>query len=166
MVCLLCLLGFIIAIYCPNLNIRIRTRTGKDFIIATKLTDFTNKQGNYINDAWKNFLPFLITKFHDGYVAGNLDGDQISMTKLFYPKWWLEAVGYFDKNKGNFGPGVILFEPSPTSGTGGGVNAMGVLSACILTSMASVALTLYVLHRQNHHLVKQGYTSIECAEVK
>jgi hypothetical protein len=75
------------------------------------VTSVTNKQAAKILLGWTNFLPFLITKYHDGYIAQNLDTPTISMHKLFYPKEWLDATGFWNAaiNKGD---NVIMFQPA------------------------------------------------------
>ena len=80
------------------------------------ITQFTETQGNMIVRAWRDLLPQLITKFHDGYHAVDLDQPRIKMTKLFYPKWWLDLTGYF-LNKPNTGPDTIMFASQPISGS-------------------------------------------------
>lgn len=67
----------------------------------------------------------VLFRYHDGMIATNRDQPQIMMKRLFYPKWWLQATGYFNQH-GNFGPGVILFAPNPNPDTDtaeGGANA-------------------------------------------
>eukprot|EP01034_Spumella_vulgaris_P030165 gene30165-37332_t len=70
-----------------------------------KLTQVTAEQGQNVLTAWKNLLPQLITKYHDGYQALSLDAANINMQTMFYPKFWLDATGYW-LNKPNLGPGV------------------------------------------------------------
>jgi hypothetical protein len=55
-------------------------------LVKAMVTAVTNKQAAKILLGWTNFLPKLITKYHDGYIAQNLDAPTISMHKLFYPK--------------------------------------------------------------------------------
>jgi len=85
--------------------------------VSAALTAFSDEQALSITALWRELLGQLITKYHDGYRAEGLDKPSISMHKLFYPKWWLEATGYFD-NKITAGPGVLMFAPSPLSGIG------------------------------------------------
>jgi hypothetical protein len=67
------------------------------------------------------------------------------MKKLFYPKWWLDITGYW-KNKPNIGPGVILFDPSPSLPSDSESLARyykdGTISALFFTAILSSALTL------------------------
>lgn len=99
--------------------------------VAAALTAFSNEQADYIVASWKDLLGKLITKYHDGYRAENLDGSTVVMHKLFYPKWWLEATGYFD-NKITAGPGVLMFAPSPLSGIGSTVLAAAITGCAAL----------------------------------
>ena len=90
------------------------------------VTAVSNKQAAKILLGWTNFLPQLITKYHDGYIAQNLDAPTITMHKLFYPKGkiilflililtlikeWLDATGFWN-NKINRGEDVIMFQPA------------------------------------------------------
>ena len=79
-------------------------------IISEMLTLFTTTQGNYVSLMWKELLPQLITTYRDGMIITDTDTAIFGITKMFYPKWWLESVGYFNK-KGN--PKGILFLPNP-----------------------------------------------------
>lgn len=78
------------------------------------LDAFSENQADTIVNAWNELLPLLITKYHDGYRAESLDKPTISMHKFFYPRWWLEAAGFFN-NKPNLGPEIIMFQPHDKS---------------------------------------------------
>lgn len=119
--------------------------------LVKALTDFTNTKSELIQTEWRALLPHLITKFHDGMIATGLDQPSIVMRKLFYPKWWLEATGYF-LHKGNFGPGVILFEPTPetiTSSSSALSYTASIVLVAVCSSLVTVLGVMYVLHRQN-----------------
>ena len=45
-------------------------------------------------DAWHALLHRLMTRLHDGY-AMDVEAPTLGVTKLFYPQWWLEKVGYY-----------------------------------------------------------------------
>ena len=79
-------------------------------VIKPMVTATTNKQASKILIAWTELFPKLITKYHDGYIAQNLESPMISMHKLFYPKEWLDATGFWN-NKINKGDDVIMFNP-------------------------------------------------------
>lgn len=89
---------------------------------------------------------YMVCRYHDGMMALNLDQPLITMKRLFYPKWWLQASGYFDRLHGHFGPDAILFAPSPL-GSSVGYYA-GLLFTALVSGAASVAVVLYVLQRQ------------------
>jgi len=82
-------------------------------IIKPMVTAVTNKQASKILMSWTELFPKLITKYHDGYIAQNLESPMISMHKLFYPKEWLDATGFWN-NKINKGDDVIMFNPKVT----------------------------------------------------
>lgn len=84
-------------------------------------------------------VEILTIRYHDGYRAENLGGAEISMKKLFYPKWWLDLTGYF-KNTITSGPGVILFAPRGGSGSSGGGDAS--VAALLVTAVVSGSLAL------------------------
>ncbi|KAJ1414037.1 peptidase family C69-domain-containing protein [Ochromonadaceae sp. CCMP2298] len=149
----------------PSLTDPYETSSYEGQAMVDRLTDFTNFHGNMVVNEWRNLLPRLITKYHDGYIATALQAPTIVMQKIFYPLWWLKAVGYFEENKGNFGPGVILFGPGPAAegglGGDGGFTA-ALLSAALLSSLLTMLLT--VCYMQNRYKAQtQGYTTIECA---
>lgn len=130
--------------------------------VVKALTAFTNEKGEFIQTEWRNLLPQIITKFHDGMIATALDQPSIVMKRLFYPKWWLEATGYF-LHHGNFGPGVILFSPSPVSAD---TSAISYSASLVLTAVGSSLVTvlgvMYVLNRQNK---RREYTPIPSANL-
>ena len=82
------------------------------------ITEFTIQQSELTISEWSNLLYILITKYHDGYMSNSLENPaNIVMKKLFYPKWWLDATGFFN-NKPNTGEGVIMFSSNPNSTSG------------------------------------------------
>ena len=70
------------------------------------------KNGDFVSNAWKDLLPMLITTYRDGMIISNTNMPIFKLQKMFYPRWWLESVGYFNQ-KGN--PKGILFQPNPLS---------------------------------------------------
>ncbi len=64
--------------------------------IVQRLTEFSNNQANFMSKAWADIFPVILTTYRDGYVIGDLDKPTVSITKMFYPKYWLDAVGYWD----------------------------------------------------------------------
>jgi hypothetical protein len=59
------------------------------------LTQFVWENTKTIHDFWVALFPRMLTRWHDGYII-KTDKPQISVTKLFYPKEWLQLVGWFD----------------------------------------------------------------------
>ncbi|CAM9124545.1 unnamed protein product, partial [Heterosigma akashiwo] len=45
-------------------------------------------------DFWRDLFGYLLTHWHDGYQM-NTTETELKVQKLFYPKKWLEQVGYF-----------------------------------------------------------------------
>ncbi|KAJ1429908.1 peptidase family C69-domain-containing protein [Ochromonadaceae sp. CCMP2298] len=91
-------------------------------VVRSKLTQFTVSQGDHVTGegplrtvrflgiwesgfprnclySWAALLPQLITTYHDGFVA-TTTGSLVTLQHVFYPKWWLELVGYFDPSHG------------------------------------------------------------------
>jgi hypothetical protein len=118
---------------------------GSAFAVSSILTVFTNEQAYKIVSAWRELLPQLITKYHDGYHAQNLDGSAIEMKKFFYPKFWLESTGYFD-NKINAAPGVILFSPNPVESALSSSSSSSVLSFSYSTFILATGTVLLALY--------------------
>lgn len=117
-----------------------------DVSLTELFTSATNEQANKIVGAWRDLLPKLITKYHDGYQAEGLESKDIAMKRLFYPAWWLKAVGYFD-SKINTGPGVIMFSPGPHGGSTGWVT---LLFTAIMSSFFSLLIGYIVMKRSSN----------------
>jgi hypothetical protein len=72
--------------------------------------------------AWTDLFPILVATYHDGYIAKGLNATTIDVTKIFYPYWWLQAVGYynnFEDKVNNFisNPAIIEFDPHASTVT-------------------------------------------------
>uniref|UniRef100_A0A7S3H5K0 Dipeptidase n=1 Tax=Spumella elongata TaxID=89044 RepID=A0A7S3H5K0_9STRA len=131
--------------------------SGANSAVITQLTTFVHASGDYLLKEWQGLLPRLISTYHDGMIATRTGMPEIMMRRLFYPKWWLQATGYFETLKGQFGPGVILFAPNPTAGSANtGVDAdaaeaqtssnLGYYAGLFLTSLLSCVLTMVAMH--------------------
>lgn len=79
-----------------------------DVEVTTLLTDTVHAQADLVVSRWQKLLYELITRYHDGYSAENLDKEDIYMKKLFYPKSWLDATGFWN-SKPNDDPDALLF---------------------------------------------------------
>ena len=88
-------------------------------------------------------------RFHDGYIAESLDQPTVSMHKLFYPKYWLDATGYFN-NKPNTGSNVLMF--STWSGGGserGGVSMVFLMCMTVCIICISMLFGMYIGRKYN-----------------
>lgn len=47
------------------------------------------------HETFTALFEYLVTRLHDGYEVSGLDTDRLTVKPLFYPKWWLQQVGYF-----------------------------------------------------------------------
>ncbi|RLN54866.1 hypothetical protein BBJ29_002465 [Phytophthora kernoviae] len=43
-----------------------------------------------------DLFDYLVTAFHDGYQVSNFYAKMLTVQSIFYPKWWLQEVGFFD----------------------------------------------------------------------
>lgn len=68
--------------------------------VVQEVTQLTQSLGDYVSATWRDLLPELITTYRDGYIISGQDEVYVSIKKMFYPKWWLEKVGYF-AHRGN-----------------------------------------------------------------
>lgn len=112
-----------------------------------------------IASTWRDMLPKLITKYHDGYRAIT-DGDlpAVEMQRLFYPAWWLKAVGFFNSGI-NTGPGVIMFAPNPlgsSTADGSGGWAMALLATAVVSSALSFCVAYLVFSKTNNAALMGG----------
>lgn len=49
--------------------------------------------------AWTSFFFGLIAKYKDGQRVEDPNAETLKPTSLFYPRWWLTEVGFFDQGK-------------------------------------------------------------------
>jgi hypothetical protein len=108
--------------------------------VVESLTSFTVAQGDYASQRWKDLFFELIVSYRDGYVITGQETPSVTLTNstlspslplplslslsspsshralvaVFYPRWWLEAAGYF-KTSPNHSPNAILFAPQPAA---------------------------------------------------
>lgn len=80
--------------------------------VVSLLTAFTTSEGTFVSESWRDLFPVLLTTYRDGYVMKNLDQPTIAFDRMFYPRWWLEQVGYFEIGGNKDG---ILFSSNPNS---------------------------------------------------
>jgi len=90
------------------------------------LTRFVTREAESISHQYKLLLPLILTKYRDGIVVTHLmDTSAVTISKDFYPKWYLQLVGYFVP--GFNGPGTILTSTGPGSGLNLNPNASEML---------------------------------------
>ena len=78
--------------------------------VANTLTQLTVSSGDMVSTAWKDYFPELLTTYRDGYVIGGQHNATVEIHRMFYPKWWLDQVGFFNIPGNKNG---ILFQPNP-----------------------------------------------------
>jgi hypothetical protein len=54
---------------------------------------------------------------------------------VFYPRWWLDAVGYFT-HPPNKDPKAILFAPNPTTVADQSISLTVAMMVCLFTALA------------------------------
>ncbi|DBA03333.1 TPA: hypothetical protein N0F65_004610 [Lagenidium giganteum] len=72
---------------------QIKQSKGEDEMVQF-LTRQSDEAATRTHDKFAQLFETLVTVFHDGYRMTNFDGDRIRANPLFYPKWWLEQVGF------------------------------------------------------------------------
>ena len=80
--------------------------------VLTSMNQMCSAHVAAVNQAWRDLLPQLISKYHDGVVM-SVEHSNIHMDPKFYPKWWLKASGYF-LQKLEKGKDVLMFASGPT----------------------------------------------------
>lgn len=134
-----------------------------DVKITEMLTEFTKARGQQTSDAYRDLFPVLITKFHDGIEATNLDTPAFTFSKLFYPKWWLKSSGYF-KNKPNQIPGEIEFSVDPAIPSGYASSSeyyAGVLSSGLFVGLIALVVGFVAGKRDYAANNRHSYTPID-----
>jgi dipeptidase len=56
-------------------------------IIVSKISSFVRDRGYKVLDVWQQLLVTLITHYRDGYVISDTDKAEITIKKMFYPRW-------------------------------------------------------------------------------
>lgn len=79
------------------------------------LTVFTVSQGEGISAAWRELFPKIVAGYRDGY-ALDTSTATVGIKRVFYPQWWLKAVGYFNSLP-HKSPNAILFSAGPDDPT-------------------------------------------------
>ncbi|GLE03835.1 hypothetical protein PINS_up012746 [Pythium insidiosum] len=96
-----------------------------------------------VSSMWQLF-EMLVTVFHDGYEMTGFDTGVLHAKSLFYPKWWLELVGFFRDTRTETQP--MATRVGDTAGSDGktneatGVSYMATLLSCLVTGGLGVVL--------------------------
>jgi len=67
---------------------------GQKSAVATMLGEYSATASAEEIEAWSGLLWKMIAKYKDGQRIDDWHAETLKPTKLFYPRWWLEAVGY------------------------------------------------------------------------
>lgn len=127
--------------------------------IVSVLTDTVHSQADMVVARWQKLLYEIITRYHDGYSAENLDTSEILMKKLFYPKAWLDISGFWDNNP-NEDPHSLLFESRQDMITIGHCNG-NIFQVVFWTALLSSVITtaaIWFSHRCS--MTSKGYVNM------
>lgn len=89
------------------------------------ITQFTVHSGQMVSESWRDALPSFFEMYRDGQIF-TTNGTMIHRKSMFYPKWWLDLVGYWNV-PGN--PSGIYFSPGPAEFVQGAFTASNVFAA-------------------------------------
>lgn len=133
--------------------------TGK--AAAKLLTAATDKAAEEISTSWRDLLPQLIGKYHDGYETTETTSPHVVMKKLFYPSWWLRMTGYFN-NPINQGPDVIMFAENQAVAVEEMHRkmAVAVFATAVLSVAATVAAMWFLNQRKSMLPTGRGMYSV------
>ena len=136
------------------------------------ITKFTVTQGDVISKAYKELLPLLITKYRDGMVFSDLYKGTVSISRKFYNKDWLTAVGYFNAGPPNTSPEAILFSTGAAesaSTTASSVWWSSVMNICLGWCLGILSLYLYKWyypHKSTHSYIPiSGLDNVDQVEL-
>lgn len=85
-------------------------KSGSQGQVVSELTKFTVDAGETITQQWRDLFPYMLTTYRDGFVIGGQQNATVEIHRMFYPRWWLETVGFFNHPPNRAG---ILFAPNP-----------------------------------------------------
>ena len=118
-------------------------------VAVALLTAFSCTEGDAVSAQWRDLLPRVLTTYRDGMVIGDTHKAVFTIQKMFYPRWWLETVGYFN-NGGN--PHGILFSSNPEYS-----NRWSYSDVCLLAVAALLCvLTGFVLGKRSAGITSQS----------
>ena len=108
----------------------------------------------------------MVATYRDGYHVTDIDKATYTVNRMFYPRWWLQAVGFFQHHGV---AGGIMFEPAPsgadvvaTQGT------IGTFSLFVFVAVAMFAAGYYFSNKINgvyHGKSRSSTSSYQYVEV-
>mmetsp|Transcript_3107 Transcript_3107/g.6608 ORF Transcript_3107/g.6608 Transcript_3107/m.6608 type:complete len:693 (-) Transcript_3107:240-2318(-) len=103
-------------------------------------TSSTAAEGSLL--AFSELLMTMLAKYKDGQRIDDFHAETLAPTKLFYPLWWLESVGFYN---GDSMPPAVEGAPAPAALA---FTLAGVLSHALTATFACVATMVYFKHRK------------------
>ncbi|RLN96695.1 hypothetical protein BBJ28_00006512 [Nothophytophthora sp. Chile5] len=73
---------------------RLKKESGEPAMVEF-LTKQSETNAKRAHDASADLFDYLVTVFHDGYQVSDFYAKMLTVQSLFYPKWWLQEVGFF-----------------------------------------------------------------------
>jgi dipeptidase len=70
-------------------------KQGRSENAAKLLQEYTEQRSEIVITSWFALFDTLIAKYHDGYIMTEPTSTELHIKSLFYPRWWLEQVGFF-----------------------------------------------------------------------
>jgi hypothetical protein len=133
-----------------ELESRILSNAEDEYAIISDITTFSVNMGDKINNIWIALFKTLVTRFRDGYVISDTDKADISIRKMFYPRWWLESVGFFNTPPNP--DAEILFAPNRIRSDENKRLQYGVVAAVLVSFMFGMGLgvSLTLTTNTNH----------------
>lgn len=124
--------------------------------LTNQLTQFTLEKGQQVSNEWRDLFPYILTHYRDGYVL-DTDSPTIGIAKMFYPRWWLEAVGYF-KIGPNLSPNAIMFASKDQVLSAGSfqVSLFFYIFSLVVVSLLSAVIMRYSIRKNE----EKGYQRI------
>ncbi|CAH0489734.1 unnamed protein product [Peronospora farinosa] len=109
--------------------------------LTTKSEEFAQRA----HSASADLFDYLVTAFHDGYQVSNFYAKMLTVHSIFYPKWWLQSVGFFDGTEESSKDSAVAATTAPASSNSGAkakiVKAVNKGSVSYFTTMILVILS-------------------------
>eukprot|EP00931_Biecheleriopsis_adriatica_P056548 TRINITY_DN33506_c0_g1_i1.p1 TRINITY_DN33506_c0_g1~~TRINITY_DN33506_c0_g1_i1.p1 ORF type:complete len:641 (+),score=85.74 TRINITY_DN33506_c0_g1_i1:64-1986(+) len=121
-------------------------KAGNSTGAASMLEEYSKKESDEEVAAWGKLFRKLVVKYKDGQIVDDSEPQYaLKPTKLFYPRYWLEFVGFWKAQS------TLLAEPSATSSF--------LVSLTSYAAVALVAFTAGTLIGQNRSQIGQRRSS-------